>query len=163
MRYAAVVSKEGKATLAEFPDAPGCQTFAQPGEDIAELAQEALEGWLEAHLVTGDVPPPPPKRAPRVGKGESVLWVDIAAKLALQVELRRARHEAGLTQSALAKRAGVSQQAIAKLENPDANPTIDTLEKVAKALGARLRVAVETPREKPAARVTYGTARRAAG
>ena len=39
MRYTAVVTKEGKQTLAEFPGCPGCQTFADPGEDIAERAR----------------------------------------------------------------------------------------------------------------------------
>ena len=40
MRYTAVVTKEGKQTLAEFPGCPGCQTFADPGEDIAERDEE---------------------------------------------------------------------------------------------------------------------------
>ena len=50
MRYTAVVTKAGKQTLAEFPGCPGCQTFADPGEGIAEPAQGALPGWLEAQL-----------------------------------------------------------------------------------------------------------------
>ena len=61
MRYTAVVTKEGKQTLAEFPGCPGCQTFADPGEDIAERAGEALAGWLEAQLVSGQAPPEPKK------------------------------------------------------------------------------------------------------
>src|SRR5205823_3987350 len=61
MHYTAVVTKEGKQTLAEFPGCPGCQTFADPGEDIAERAEEALAGWLEAQLVSGQAPPEPKK------------------------------------------------------------------------------------------------------
>ena len=45
MRYAAVVTKEGKNTLATVPDAPGCQTFAEPGESIEQRIAEALQGW----------------------------------------------------------------------------------------------------------------------
>jgi DNA-binding phage protein len=37
----------------------------------------------------------------------------------------------------------VKQQQIAKLEDPDENPTLETIEKVAKALGRGLNVALE--------------------
>jgi transcriptional regulator with XRE-family HTH domain/predicted RNase H-like HicB family nuclease len=144
MRYAAILTREGNATLAEFPDAPGCQTFATEGQSIADRAREALEGWLEAHLVTGDVPPIASKIAPRVPEGAKLLWVNVPARLATRVALRRARHEAGLTQAELAKRAGVSQPQVAKLESPDANPTLETLEKVAAALGVHLAVSFDT-------------------
>lgn len=143
MRYPAIITREGRNTLAAFPSCPGCQTFAGPREPIVRLAAEALEGWLEAHLVTGDLPPRPPTRAPRIPAGGRLLWVEVPAKLGLQLHLRWARQDAGLTQAQLAKRAGVSQQAIAKLENPDSNPTLDTMQKVARALGARLRVSLE--------------------
>ena len=142
MRYAAVITKEGRNTLAEFPDCPGCQTFAEPGERIEDQAADAVGGWLEAHLATGDVPPRPSRKTPK-GK---VLWVDVPARLAVKIYLRWARSDAGLTQTELAKRAGVSQQQIAKLEHPKANPTIETLERVAAALGARVEVSI-TPLE----------------
>lgn len=137
MRYAAIVTKEKGRTLAEFPDCPGCQTFAEPGESITEQATDALLGWLEAHLATGDVAPRPSRKAL---KGR-VLWVNVPARLAVKLYMRWERAEAGLTQTELARRAGVTQQAIAKLEHPKANPTIETLEKVAAALGVRVEVA----------------------
>jgi DNA-binding XRE family transcriptional regulator/predicted RNase H-like HicB family nuclease len=141
MKYAAVLSKEGGATLAEFPDAPGCRTFAEPGESIYDVAHEALTGWLGANLLGNTVPPPRPKQ--RAPKGR-VLWVDVPARLAVKLGLRWARANAGLTQAQLAKRAGVSQQAIAKLEHPDANPTIETIEKVAHALGATVDIEIRS-------------------
>ena len=48
------------------------------------------------------------------------------------------REHFGLTQAEVAKRAGMSQPAYAKLEKPDANPRIATLRKIAKALGISL-------------------------
>jgi transcriptional regulator with XRE-family HTH domain len=57
--------------------------------------------------------------------------------------LREARIEAGLTQAQLARRLGVSQAAVAKLERPQANPTIATLEHVLEATGRRLTLAAE--------------------
>jgi DNA-binding XRE family transcriptional regulator/predicted RNase H-like HicB family nuclease len=141
MRYPAVVTKEGRATLAEFPDCPGCQTFAEPREDILAQAEDALRGWLEATLAAGEAPARPAKRV-RTPRGGRLLWVSVPAKLAVKLSLRWQRQQAGLTQAQLAKRAKVSQQQIAKLEDPDSNPTIETLEKVAKALGAHLEIAL---------------------
>lgn len=139
MRYPALVKPEGRSLVVTFPACPGCVTQVDPGEDLAVQAAEALEGWLEATLLRGDVPPeePPAARAPR---GTRLLWVDVPARLAVKVSLRRVRTDAGLSQAQLGRRAGVSQQQIAKLEHPDANPSIDTLEVVARALGARLDV-----------------------
>ena len=134
MRYPAVITTEGKFTLAHFPSCPGCQTQADPGEDIAAQATEALEGWLEAHLIAGDAPPRPPKRAP---KGR-VLWVEVSAVIAAKLTIRWARQDAGLSQAQLAKRVGMAQQMIAKLEHPDYTPGLAVLERVLRALGFRI-------------------------
>ena len=52
--------------------------------------------------------------------------------------VRRARREAGLTQVELARRLGMTQAAIARLERSSANPTVRTLERVLDATGWRL-------------------------
>lgn len=137
MEYVAKIAKEGRYTLAEFPDCPGCQTFAEPGEDIAILAQDALTGWLEAHLIDDEAPPRPTAR--RIRK-EHTLAIEVPVTLAVRLALRWAREDEHLTQAQLAKRVGVSQQQLAKLEGPRANPTISTLAAVAKGLGRHLSI-----------------------
>jgi len=141
MEYTAYLTREGRRWLAEFPDAPGCQTFADSRRDLESAAEEALEGWLEAHLIDGQVPPVAKKRrlAPA---GRRLLRVPVDSQLAVAVRLRWARARLGMTQAELAKRAGVSQQQVAKLERPGSNPTVETLDRLAKALGAKLEVLV---------------------
>jgi predicted RNase H-like HicB family nuclease/DNA-binding XRE family transcriptional regulator len=139
MEYPAFVRREGNYWLVEFPDCPGCQTFARSEKELRKAAQEALEGWLEAHLVDGQVPPQPRprRRAPK----DVRLWsVAVDPALAVSLQIRWFRQDAGLSQADLAARAGVSQQQIAKLERPGENPTIATLKRVAKALDVKLEV-----------------------
>lgn len=54
--------------------------------------------------------------------------------------LRHARRAAGLTQSEVADRAGITQGAVAQLERPASNPTVQTLEAALAATGHRLEL-----------------------
>ncbi len=54
--------------------------------------------------------------------------------------VRSARKRAGLTQTELAERAGVTQSVIARLERGGGNPTFLTLERVLHAAGHRLEL-----------------------
>lgn len=53
---------------------------------------------------------------------------------------REARRRAGLTQQQLARRLGISQASLARLESPRANPTVATLDRVLAATGQRLEL-----------------------
>jgi transcriptional regulator with XRE-family HTH domain len=56
--------------------------------------------------------------------------------MAFKDKLKKARKEANMTQSELAEKSGLSFSYVAKLEIGDAkNPTFDTIEKLASALG----------------------------
>ncbi|MDG4804717.1 helix-turn-helix transcriptional regulator [Micromonospora sp. WMMD980] len=57
--------------------------------------------------------------------------------------LRHERERAGLTQQALADRAGLSQAAIARIERGDRLPSLTTAERLLTALGRQLRIEVE--------------------
>ena len=57
--------------------------------------------------------------------------------------VRNARLAAGLTQRELALRTGTTQSAVARLENDQTNPTVETLEAMLHATGHRLALAAE--------------------
>lgn len=56
--------------------------------------------------------------------------------------VHRLRTEAGLTQAELAQRMGTTQSAIARIEGGGTRPTLETLEKLALAVGQELVVGV---------------------
>src|SRR5665648_350267 len=62
------------------------------------------------------------------------------------VLIRKARNDAHLSQADLARRLGVSQAAIAKIERTGSNPTVDTLDNVLWATGHRLTLSAPAHR-----------------
>ena len=62
MKYIARVTKEGRHWLAEFPDAPGCQTFASSQAELQAMATDALVGWIETAMEHGRELPRPKAR-----------------------------------------------------------------------------------------------------
>ncbi|WBC12435.1 helix-turn-helix transcriptional regulator [Micromonospora sp. WMMA1998] len=67
------------------------------------------------------------------------------SRLAGQVAhaVRHEREQAGLTQQALAGRAGLSQAAVARIERGDRLPSLPTVERLLGALGRQIRIEVE--------------------
>lgn len=65
-------------------------------------------------------------------------WDLEAPKIVLATNVSRIRNEKGLTQQQLAEAAGMKQPRIAEIERGDANPQIETLTKIAIALGVTL-------------------------
>ena len=51
-----------------------------------------------------------------------------------------ARNAEGMTQKELSERSGIAQGDISKMENGSANPSIKTLQRLAKAMGKSLRI-----------------------
>jgi transcriptional regulator with XRE-family HTH domain len=57
--------------------------------------------------------------------------------------MRRLREAKGLSQGALAADAGIYQELVSRIENGAANPELDTLGKIADALGVHPRELLE--------------------
>lgn len=51
-----------------------------------------------------------------------------------------ARKTAGLTQKQLAERTGIAQADISRLENGNANPSLKTLQRLAKGMGMQMKI-----------------------
>ncbi len=77
-------------------------------------------------------------------------YESMETEFALASAIIEARKQAGLTQEQLAQRMGIKQPYIARLEGGSNNPSIGTLERIAKATDSRLKISFE-PR-------THGTA-----
>jgi DNA-binding XRE family transcriptional regulator len=77
----------------------------------------------------------------RADPGLAVLVADEERKLHLGLRIQEMREAAGLTQTALAKRIGSSQPAIARLESGEyERVSLTTLRKISSALGYSLSV-----------------------
>jgi len=74
---------------------------------------------------------------------EDHVAVRVAPNLSIALAVRWYRHDHGPTQGQLAKRVGVSQQQIAKLERVESNVTLRTLSTVASAFDHTVNIELE--------------------
>lgn len=127
MRYYCNITKEQEDMyVVEFPDMTNVTTYGTSVDDALKMAKEALEGVLEVALDHGYKVPLP--------KYKSGYPVEINPQIAFALNLRKAR--ADKTQQEVARVCGMTYQQYQRLENPrKANPTINTIYKLEKALG----------------------------
>lgn len=59
--------------------------------------------------------------------------------------LVQCRQDAGLTQTDVARRMGITQPTVSAFEAEDSNPRIETAQRYARAVGVRLRLDVDRP------------------
>src|SRR3954467_6679399 len=65
--------------------------------------------------------------------------------LALAAELKKARTQRGLSLATVAKRCGIGKDALSRIESGrNTDPTVSTLETIARSIGARLTFQLET-------------------
>ena len=64
----------------------------------------------------------------------------IAVEIEIQKAMRKARTEQHITQRQLAAKTGLTQADISRIENGEANPTLQTLKKIADGLGKKLEI-----------------------
>ena len=73
-------------------------------------------------------------------EGFRLRWNEREAAYKVARELIRLRKKQGLSQTEVARRAGLKQPAIARLESGAVKPTLDTIQRVAHALGREVEI-----------------------
>jgi DNA-binding Xre family transcriptional regulator len=75
---------------------------------------------------------------------EPIPQSDYLMILELAAELKKARRQKRLSLSDVARRSGIDKAALSRIENgQNTNPTIGTLETIARSIGSRLRFRLE--------------------
>lgn len=75
-------------------------------------------------------------------------WDALEPEFSLVQALIDARESSGLTQSELARKTGIAQGDISKIENGNGNPSIKTLKRLAQGMGKSLRIEFVDPDDK---------------
>ncbi len=127
------MEKDGASYIASFPDLPNVQTIGDTKEEALANAADALNGCLASDIARGIFPPTPKY------KGKGAYQVEVAPHILVAIEIRKLRGTR--SQSDIARRLGIAYQSYQLLENPvKGNPTVKSLERVATALGKKLKV-----------------------
>ena len=138
LRYSAKITylKKDRSYIVEFPDLPGCLTEGETLEDAKINAKEALTGYLASVFEREYKIPDPTKIT-----GRNIYMIEPEPEVAVPIFLRRMRLKNKLTQGDIAKVLGISYQAYQRLEKPGkSNPTLKTLERLAKVFNKDLRL-----------------------
>ncbi|MCR5800807.1 MAG: helix-turn-helix domain-containing protein [Lachnospiraceae bacterium] len=67
-------------------------------------------------------------------------WESLEPEMQLVKAMLTAREEQGISQRQLSERTGITQADICKVEKGEANPTLNTMKRIADGLGMRLEL-----------------------
>lgn len=134
LSYAARIKKESDGYLVTFPDFENVVTYGRTVEEAVVNAEEALNGCLESDFERNFK-----IRDPSRVTGRNVHQIPVAPHIAVAIMLRTLR--ADRSQMEIAKQLNITYQVYQRLENPrKANPTVKTLEKIARVFGRRVEL-----------------------
>ena len=134
LAYPANIEKQDDGYLVSFPDLENVMTYGATIEEALHNAEEALNGCIEADFERNFVIPSPTTLA-----GEKTYSIPVAPHIAVAIMLRTLR--ADRPQTEVARQLNISYQVYQRLENPrKANPTVKTLEKIARVFGKRFEL-----------------------
>ena len=134
LSYCARIEKEADGYIVTFPDFENIVTYGLTVDDALANAEEALNGCLESDFERNFR-----IHDPSGVTGRNVHSIPVAPHIAVAIMLRTLR--ADKSQMEIAKKLNIAYQVYQRLENPrKANPTIKTLEKIARVFGRRVEV-----------------------
>lgn len=133
MIYQAKIVKNDDGWSVSFPDKENIFTEGVTFEEAFRNAEDALNLTLDTEFNLGmDIEPS------RRHKGKDLYDISVNPQIVVAYELKAMR--AGKTQLEFAHTVGTTQQDYQRLEKSKSNPTIRTLEKIARANGKRLEI-----------------------
>jgi antitoxin HicB len=132
--YPAHIVKEDDTFLVTFPDLENVVTFGATIEEALNNAEDALNGCLSSDFERNfNIPDPSPV------SGKDIHPISVAPHVAVAIMLRKLRADA--SQVEIARKLNITYQVYQRLENPrKANPTLKTLEKIARAYGKHVEL-----------------------
>jgi antitoxin HicB len=134
LAYSAKIEKQDDGYLVTFPDLENVITFGATIDEASHNAEEALNGCIESDFERNFSIP-----APSDVSGPGIYTIPVAPHIAVAIMLRTLR--AGRPQAEIARQLNISYQVYQRLENPrKANPTVKTLEKIARVFGKRIEL-----------------------
>lgn len=134
MNYAAkIVEDKYVGYMVSFPDLPNVNAFGDTPEEALKQAKGALDGAMECDLELGNTMILP-KTEPDSDKG--LYAVELSPRIEIAYKLFEARR--GQKKSEVARRANITPQAYQRFETPKGSPSVETLYKLAHALGKQL-------------------------
>jgi antitoxin HicB len=134
LAYPAHIEKQDDGYLVSFPDLENVMTYGATIEEALHNAEEALNGCIESDFERNFVIP-----SPSAVSVKKEYYVPVAPHIAVAIMLRTLR--ADRPQTEVARQLNISYQVYQRLENPrKANPTVKTLEKIAKVFGKRIEL-----------------------
>jgi antitoxin HicB len=134
LNYPAHIVKNDGAFLVTFPDLENVVTFGTTIEEAIVNAEEALNGCLASDFERNFSIPEPSDNT-----GDDIHRIAVAPHVAVAIMLRKLRADA--TQVEIARKLDISYQVYQRLENPrKANPTLKTLEKIARVFGKHVEL-----------------------
>ena len=134
VKYPAIIHNDADGLSIEIIDFPTCFTDGATFDELISNASEALSLHLRCMLEDNDDIPEPSEI-----QGENIVHITPRYEVALPLILKKRREELSLRQSDVAEKMKIPYQTYQKLERGKTfNPTLKTLEKVAKSLGKKL-------------------------
>lgn len=134
LAYPAHIEKQDGSYLVTFPDLENVMTYGGTLEEALHNAEEALNGCIESDFERQFA-----LTSPSAISGKNTYSIPVAPHIAVAVMLRSLR--ADRPQTEVARQLNISYQVYQRLENPrKANPTVKTLEKIARVFGKRFEL-----------------------
>lgn len=136
MFYAAKIEKDkDMGFVVSFPDLPNVNAFGSTRKEALKQAKEALDAAMECDLELGNTFIMS-TTLPDADKG--LFAIELSPKIEIAYKIFEARR--GMKKAQVAKAAGMTPQAYQRFETAKNSPSVETLYRIAAALGKKLEI-----------------------